>query len=155
MKKMQTEDNNNIKSNGIDQLIDLLPPLPRRWTKPNLTLERNATSLPITMQLKANPELIHPGSFQRNGKAAKKTISMYSTGSLEKNTLEAMKEQKEDQNQVRSNDVFRWVFRIFRWVFKIADLVGFVKTEDQKNENSKTGGFREFWQACKTLSCRF
>ncbi len=101
MKKMQTEDCLDLKNSGIDQLIDLLPPLPRRWSKPNLSLDRNATSLPITMQLKANPDLVHPGSFQKNTKMMKKTNSLFVSGSVGRASPDMMKEVTSDQNQVR------------------------------------------------------
>ena len=79
MKKIQAENNPDLKSNGIDQLLEILPPMPRRWTKPKAHQKRGTpTSLPIEIQLKANPELMlpisSPGTNRLKGK--KKHISM-------------------------------------------------------------------------------
>ena len=65
-------------------MLDLLPPLPRRWTKKISSQPRSATSLPIAMQLKANPELLKPLPIPKTNKnKVKKPISMYSPGGTE------------------------------------------------------------------------
>lgn len=79
MKKANSEDNFELKANGIEQLLECLPPLPRRWTKQINSLARNATSLPSAMQLNVNQELIKPVPYPRSNKnKAKKPVSMYS-----------------------------------------------------------------------------
>ena len=84
VKKANDERNIDLKANGIEELLDLLPPLPRRWTKKTNTQQRSATSLPISMQLKANPELMKPIPIPRGNKAkVKKPVSMYSPGGAE------------------------------------------------------------------------
>eukprot|EP00794_Sanderia_malayensis_P015998 gene15998-17609_t len=123
MKRIQREDKQSLKSNGIDALLNFLPPLPRRWTKPNLSLERNATSLPIAMQLKANPDLIHPSPVQRNGKSSK-TLSLYSPKSLDSNILEKMGDLTDDQN-LEGNQNDKEEYDVI-----LADLSSMIKEDD-------------------------
>ena len=89
MKKMQREEEADLKANGIDELLELLPPLPRKWTKQNSTPVRQTSSLPISMQLKANPELMQPAPLPRSARAKnKKPISLHSPPNLDISVLE-------------------------------------------------------------------
>ena len=84
VKKANSQNNSHLKTNGIEELLDLLPPLPRRWTKQMSSQPRNATSLPISMQLKANPDLMKPVPSPRTNKGkAKKPTSMYSPSGID------------------------------------------------------------------------
>ena len=101
MKKAASENDDNLKQNGIEELMALLPPMPRRWTKQQGTSQRTATSLPIAMQLKANPELMKPVPAPRTNKSKKKTTSMYSP----KVDIQSLGTLNEDQEEVRSSNL--------------------------------------------------
>ena len=97
MKKIQTENNPDLRSNGIDKLMEILPPMPRRWTKPKAQPKRGTpTSLPIEIQLKANPELMLPVPSPRTNrlKGKKKPVSMI-------DIVPALDVVAEEENEVR------------------------------------------------------
>ena len=101
VKKAKDEKNIGLEANGIEELLDLLPPLPRRWTKKTNTQQRSATSLPISMQLKANPDLMKPIPIPKGNKAkVKKPVSMYSPSGAElKPVFEASLDESEEVSQ--------------------------------------------------------